>query len=109
MLDNRLTAQVEDTLEDSQYGFRKNKSIQDTIFVIRQLMEKTNFDKEMHLCFIDLEKAFDRVNRSDVFGLLRKREISDNLLNQNLHTLSLSSFICHHLCFTLQILLDTWK
>jgi hypothetical protein len=30
----------------------------------------------MHLCFIDLEKAFDRVNRSDVFGLLRKREIN---------------------------------
>jgi hypothetical protein len=36
ILDNRLRAQVEDTLEDSQYGFRKNRSIQDAIFEIRQ-------------------------------------------------------------------------
>jgi hypothetical protein len=79
ILDSRLRAQVKDTLEGSQYGFRKNRSIQDAIFVIRQLMEKTiNFDKEMHLCFINLEKAFERVNRSEVFGLFRKREINKN-------------------------------
>jgi hypothetical protein len=75
ILDNRLTAQVEDTLEDSQYGFRKNRSIQDAIFVIRQLMEKTTkFVKEMHLCFIDLEKAFDMINRSDVMACSGKEK-----------------------------------
>jgi hypothetical protein len=81
ILDNSLRTQVKDTLEDSQYGFRKNRSIQEAIFVIRQLMEKTiNFNKEMHLCFIDSEKAFNRVNRSDVFGLIRKREINKELI-----------------------------
>jgi hypothetical protein len=81
ILDNRLREQVEDTLEDSQYGFRKNRSMQDAIFVIRQLTDKTiNFDKEMHLRFIDLEKAFDRINRSEVFGLLRKRKINKELI-----------------------------
>jgi hypothetical protein len=44
-------------------------------------MEKTiKFVKEIHLCFIDSEKAFDRVNRSDVFGLFRKREINKELI-----------------------------
>ena len=41
VLEKRLRNILEDTLEDSQFGFRPNRGINDAIFILRQLSEKT--------------------------------------------------------------------
>jgi hypothetical protein len=51
------------------------------IFALRQLIEKTiEYNRELHLAFIDLEKAFDRVNREDIWNSLVERRVSTSLI-----------------------------
>ena len=48
ILEKRLRYLIEPQLENSQMGFRKNKSCTEAIFTLRQLVEKTiEFDKEL--------------------------------------------------------------
>jgi hypothetical protein len=49
----------------------------ETIFLIRQLMEKYREQrKDLHMTFIDLEKAYDKVTRNIIWWALQKHKIS---------------------------------
>jgi len=48
----------------------------DGIFTVRQMMEKCREKQQtLHMCFIDLEKAYDRVPRDEVWWCLRERNV----------------------------------
>ena len=48
----------------------------DAIFAVRQLMEKhREKQKELHMVFIDLEKAYDRVPRQEVWRCMREKGV----------------------------------
>ena len=44
-------------------------STMEAIFLIRQLMEKYREQKDLHMVFIDLKKAYGKVLRNVVVGL----------------------------------------
>ena len=51
-------------LLEEQNGFRIGRSCIDNVFIIKQTIEKRReFNLETHIDFLDLDKAFDRVNR----------------------------------------------
>ena len=59
----------------------KAVSCQDQIFCLRQAIEKLyEKNKDLYLCFIDLEKAFDRVPRQKLFEVLSEYGIRGILL-----------------------------
>lgn len=75
--ETRLKNKLEDTIDDSQCGFRKGRGVQDNIFILRQIAEKAiNKGREVHICFIDLCKAFDRIRRKDIWKTLENRGIN---------------------------------
>jgi len=62
-------------------AFRIGRSCIDNIFIIKQTIEKRReFNLETHLAFLDLEKAFDRVNRNQLWQILNRRGIPYHLI-----------------------------
>lgn len=65
-------------LPKNHCGFVPEKSTVDAIQALRILMEKhRDAKKNLHIVFIDFEKAFDRVPRSLIWAALRYYEVPE--------------------------------
>ena len=72
MLEKRLGTCVESLLNVSQYGFRPSRGTTDTIFVVKMLLEKSwEWCIDKYALFVDLEKAFDLVDREHLWQTLQ--------------------------------------
>ena len=77
----RLQQYVNHELWDVQAGFRKGRGTRDQIVNIRWTTEKAReFQKNIHLCFIDYTKAFDCVDHHKLWKILKEMEIPDHQL-----------------------------
>ena len=80
ILQARLQPYVTHELPDVQAGFRKGRGTKDQIANIRWIMEKAReFQKNIYFFFIDYAKAFDCVDSSKQWKILREMGITDNL------------------------------
>ena len=68
-------------IDEMQCGFMSGRGTTDGIFILRQLQEKhLAANKPLHMAFIDLEKAFDRVPRDVIWWAMRKLGIDEWLV-----------------------------
>ena len=66
------------TIAEQQFGFMPGRCTNDAIFCLRMLLEKwTEGQKAVHCGFINLEKAYDRVRREELWECLRLAETSE--------------------------------
>ena len=61
----RLRDTYERIIMKTQFGFRKNRSTTDAIFIVREAIKSTR--NPLHLCMIDLRAAYDHVDRDMLF------------------------------------------
>ena len=79
-LQARLQKYMNRELPDVQAGFRKGRGTRDQIANICWIMEKAReFQKNIYFCFIAYAKAFDCVDHSKLWKILRKMGIPDHL------------------------------
>ena len=70
---------VNHELPDVQAGFRKGRGARDQIANIRLNIKKAiEFQKNIYFCFIDYNKAFDCVDHSKLWKILKEMGISDH-------------------------------
>jgi hypothetical protein len=63
ILRRRIKKKIEDVLGDDQFGFRRGKGTRNAIVKLRIISKQTlEIDEELSVCFIEWQKAFDRVN-----------------------------------------------
>ena len=80
ILQARLQQYVNRELPDVQAGFRKGRRTRDEIANIRWIMDKAKeFQKHIYFCFIEHAKAFDCVDHSKLWTILKEMGISDYL------------------------------
>ena len=79
VLENRLRGLV--TIDDMHFGFMPGKSTTHALFIRKRMQEEfRGRDKKLYMCFVDLEKAFDRVPREVMQWALRKKGLAKVLV-----------------------------
>lgn len=79
---NRIQTLIDNQLLEIQAGFRSNRSTMDQIFILKMTMERRKeFNKPLHMCFIDITKAYDSVNRELLWKVCLSYGISKKLVN----------------------------
>jgi hypothetical protein len=75
ILTKRLEAKVDaiNGISEAQFGFRRGKGTRDAIGVLRTIAERSlEVQQDVYICFVDYEKAFDRVNWKKLMNILRR-------------------------------------
>ena len=79
LLEKRIRALVE--VDDMQFGLMPGRETTDGLFIVRRMQEEyRKKDKKLYMCFVDLEKVFDRVPRRVMQWSLRKKGLLEILV-----------------------------
>ncbi|TWW73213.1 hypothetical protein D4764_15G0006070 [Takifugu flavidus] len=80
-LEKRIRSIVEPLIEEEQCGFRPGRGTTDHLFTLAGVLEGSwEFAQPVHMCFVDLEKAYDQVPRSILWGVLREYGLEGPLI-----------------------------
>ncbi|KAK3561045.1 hypothetical protein QTP86_026393, partial [Hemibagrus guttatus] len=64
VLERRVRPLVEPRIQEEQCGFRPSHGTLDQLYTLHRVLEGSwEFSQPVHMCFVDLEKAFNRVPR----------------------------------------------
>ena len=81
ILVERIRETTERKVGEEQGGFRRGKGCVDQVFALKQINEKyTESGKELYLAFMDLEKAYDSVDRAALWRVMEMYGVGGKLI-----------------------------
>ncbi|XDV17602.1 hypothetical protein PO909_023436 [Leuciscus waleckii] len=81
VLERRTRPIVEPRIQEEQCGFRPGRGTLDQLYTLSRVLEgSSEFAQPIHMCFVDLEKAFDCVPRSILWRVLWEYGVRGPLL-----------------------------
>lgn len=79
IIHRRIYNRCEKEISPTQFGFRQGFGTREALYSLNVLLQKCrDQQKDVCLCFIDYQKAFDSVKHTELTGLLRERMVDDN-------------------------------
>ncbi|KAJ2952534.1 hypothetical protein O0L34_g6852 [Tuta absoluta] len=76
IIHSRIHTKIEDKISDTQFGFRNGLGTRDALFGYQVLMQRCwDMNQTVYICFIDYEKAFDRVQHQKLIEILHNTGI----------------------------------
>jgi len=76
IIQRRIRKKLEDEIAEEQFGVRSGSSTRDGIFTLQTICERAiEMQREIYLCFIYYEKAFDKVQHEKMIKLLDNQNI----------------------------------
>jgi hypothetical protein len=90
---NKSSRHYQSILGEEQKYFHTGQSCSNRNFTIKILLEKhREFNMEIHIAFVDLRKAFNRVNRTKLLEILQNDNIPQQI-TQNIYNLYRTNMI----------------
>ena len=79
---DRIKDHLYSSIVREQPGFRPGSSCVDHLNRLRLIIEQSaEYSSDLHLVFVDFEKAFDSVDREALWMALRRREIPNKIVS----------------------------
>lgn len=76
VIHNRIYKKLDECISNTQFGFRKGLGTREALFALNVLSQRClDMNQDLHVCFIDYHKAFDRVRHDQLMETLIKRRI----------------------------------
>ena len=76
-----MTKTAEELIAEEQMGIRKKLGTRYQIFNIRMIMEKAReFNIPLYMAFIDFKEAFESVGHTTLWEIMKKMEISGEVI-----------------------------
>jgi len=67
VLESRIRPIVEPRIQEEQYGFCPGSGTLDQLYTLSRMLEDSwEFAQPIHMCFVDLEKAFDCAKQHNI-------------------------------------------
>lgn len=87
IIHDRINAKIEQHMGVHQFGFRDGLGTREALFSVQVLIQRArDVDCDVYVCFLDFEKAFDKVKHSKLMNILEgiridsaERRIIENL------------------------------
>ena len=74
----RIRRKILPEIPETRFGFMRDRGTRNAIFVLRMIGERAiEHQQDLFLCFIDYQKAFDRVRHKELFKILANIQIDD--------------------------------
>jgi len=78
LIKRRITPIIKRLLAESQMGFRKGKGTRDAIFQLHIVTQRAiQVKRKIYACFVDYQKAFDRVKYDKLVEVMRRAGIPE--------------------------------
>jgi hypothetical protein len=78
LIKDRITPIIEKIIPENQTGFRKGKGTREAILQLRTICERNmDMKKDTYICFIDFQKAFDKVRHNKLREVMKLAGIPD--------------------------------
>ena len=73
VISNRIKQKIKPEIAEEQYGFIEGKRTKNVILIVRMIPERSiQMQNDVYMCFIDYEKAFDRVRHTELVEILQR-------------------------------------
>ena len=82
IIGSRITNDLYSCFPSSQAAYQPGRGTTEQIFALGQLIEKSiEFNKPIHIVFIDFTKAFDSIKLDKLWEILDRTPINKNYIN----------------------------